>query len=64
MEQYPESQLYNGKLLEIDPLHLKGRYRAIQLGYFSPDKQVKEEALLRLNQELKTKESSSFQALI
>ena len=34
MEIYAESQFYNGKLLDVDPLHLKGRYRAIQLKYF------------------------------
>ena len=29
LDQYPESQLYNGKLLALDPDHPKGRYRAI-----------------------------------
>jgi len=38
IEKYAESQLYNGKLLDVDPTHLKGRYRAIQLSYLSPGK--------------------------
>ncbi len=54
LEKYSESQLYNGKLLDIEPAHLKGRYRAIQLGYLEPGKQSKEAALMKLNLELKS----------
>ncbi len=45
MEKYAESQLYNGKLLDVDSTHLKGRYRAIQLTYLSPGVKGKETAL-------------------
>jgi hypothetical protein len=63
-ELFPESSLYNGQLLDVDPKNLKGRYRGIQLSYLEEGVQGKEKALSTLNQEMKGPDAESFKTLM
>ena len=60
-KEYEGAKLYNGRLLDCDSKHMKGRYRAIQLEFLTGNQT---EAIKMLDAEIKSEDSKCFEPLL
>ena len=60
-KEYERAKLYNGRFLDCDSKHMKGRYRAIQLEFLTGNQT---EAIKMLDAEIKSEDSKSFEPLL